>query len=114
MDFEDFSNGRVGAPLNGVPIKLVDWAEGNYHTNDKPYPRGEIVIGGDCVSMGYYKNDKLTKEAFFEKDGKRWFYTGDIGEIYPDGTIKIIDRKKDLVKLQFGEYISLGKVSVVL
>jgi len=34
----------------------------------------------------------------------------DIGEIFPDGTLKIIDRKKDLVKLQFGEYISLGKV----
>jgi len=114
MDFEDFSNGRVGAPLHGVPIKLVDWAEGNYHITDKPYPRGEIVIGGDCVTMGYYKNEELTKEAFFEAGGTRWFYTGDIGEIYPDGTIKIIDRKKDLVKLQFGEYISLGKVETEL
>jgi len=114
MDFEDFSNGRVGAPLDGVPIKLVDWSEGNYHTTDKPNPRGEIVIGGDCVTLGYFKNDDLTKEAFYEQDGKRWFYTGDIGEIYPDGTIKIIDRKKDLVKLQFGEYISLGKVETEL
>ncbi|KAK4336910.1 hypothetical protein RND71_043475 [Anisodus tanguticus] len=114
MDFEDFSNGRVGAPLNGVPIRLIDWGEGNYHTTDKPYPRGEIVIGGDCVTSGYYKNDDLTKEAFFEENGKRWFKTGDIGEIYPDGTIKIIDRKKDLVKLQFGEYISLGKVETEL
>lgn len=114
MDFDDLSNGRVGAPLNGVPIRLVDWEEGNYHVSDKPYPRGEIVIGGDCVSSGYFKNEQLTREAFKEEDGRRWFYTGDIGEIHPDGAIKIIDRKKDLVKLQFGEYISLGKVETEL
>jgi len=114
MDFEDFSTGRVGAPLSGVPIKLVDWEEGNYHTSDKPNPRGEIVIGGDCVTNGYYKNDELTKEAFYEENGVRYFKTGDVGEVYPDGTIKIIDRKKDLVKLQFGEYISLSKVETEL
>jgi long-chain acyl-CoA synthetase len=92
-------NGLTGAPLTGVLIKLVDWTEGNYHTSDKPYPRGEIVIGGDCVSMGYFKNEKLTKETFFEENGWRWFYTGDVGEIYPNGTIKIIDRKKYEAKL---------------
>ncbi len=36
------------------------------------------------------------------------------GQIEADGTLKIIDRKKDLVKLQFGEYVSLGKVESVL
>ena len=39
---------------------------------------------------------------------------GDIGHALPDGTFKIIDRKKDLVKLQMGEYVSLGKVESVL
>ena len=38
------------------------------------------------------------------------FRTGDIGELMEDGYVKIIDRKKDLVKLQAGEYVSLGKV----
>lgn len=60
--------------------------------------------------QGYYKNEALTQECYCEEGGIRWFYTGDIGEMFPDGTIKIIDRKKDLVKLQFGEYVSLGKV----
>jgi len=110
MALNDFSTGRVGAPLSNCYIRLVDWPEGHYHATDKPYPRGEIVIGGDCVTLGYFKNETLTKESFTEEDGVRWFYTGDIGELHPNGTFKIIDRKKDLVKLQYGEYISLGKV----
>lgn len=40
----------------------------------------------------------------------RWFYTGDIGQFHADGCLEIIDRKKDIVKLQHGEYVSLGKV----
>ena len=59
---------------------------------------------------GYFKNDKLTEENFFTEGGKRWFRTGDVGELFEDGTVRIIDRKKDLVKLQLGEYVSLGKV----
>lgn len=110
MALNDYSTGRVGAPLSNCYIRLVDWPEGNYHATDKPYPRGEIVIGGDCVTLGYFKNEALTKESFTEEDGVRWFYTGDIGELHTNGTFKIIDRKKDLVKLQYGEYISLGKV----
>ena len=51
-----------------------------------------------------------TEEDFFDEDGKRWFKTGDIGQVTERGNICIIDRKKDLVKLQGGEYVSLGKV----
>lgn len=110
MDVDDLNVGHVGAPLAGVQIKLVDWAEGGYRVNDKPLPRGEIVIGGKNITAGYYKNDTLTKECYKDEEGLTWFYTGDIGEALPDGSFKIIDRKKDLVKLQYGEYISLGKV----
>lgn len=42
--------------------------------------------------------------------GMRWFYTGDIGQFHADGCLEIIDRRKDIVKLQHGEYVSLGKV----
>lgn len=49
-----------------------------------------------------------------DENGMRWFYTGDIGRFHPDGCLEIIDRKKDIVKLQHGEYISLGKVSKIL
>ncbi len=42
----------------------------------------------------------------------RWFRTGDIAELMPNGTLRIVDRRKDLVKLQLGEYVSLGKVGL--
>ncbi|CAN6479750.1 unnamed protein product [Victoria cruziana] len=44
----------------------------------------------------------------------RWFSTGDIGQFHSDGCLEIIDRKKDIVKLQHGEYVSLGKVEAAL
>ncbi|XP_020289226.1 long-chain-fatty-acid--CoA ligase 4 isoform X2 [Pseudomyrmex gracilis] len=110
MDEHDRTTGRVGAPTTVCDIRLENWEEAGYRVTDHPHPRGEIVIGGDIVSAGYYKLAEKTKEDFFQEDGRQWFRTGDIGEIHPDGSIKIIDRKKDLVKLQLGEYVSLGKV----
>lgn len=111
----DYSTGRVGGPLVCCEIKLKDWLEGGYRSTDKPHPRGEIVIGGPNVTMGYYKNEAENQADFFvDECGQRWFCTGDIGEIHPDGCLKIIDRKKDLVKLQAGEYVSLGKVEAIL
>lgn len=42
--------------------------------------------------MGYYKLPGKTADDFFDEDGKRWFKTGDIGEMHPDGVLKIIGR----------------------
>ena len=106
--------GRAGAPLMDVDIKLVNWDEGNYRVTDQPNPRGEIHVGGDNVAVGYFKNEKETAANFYEENGRRWFRTGDIGEFEQDGVLKIIDRKKDLVKLQHGEYVSYGKTESVL
>jgi len=93
---------------------LINWEEGGYTVHDEPRPRGEIIIGGDNVSVGYLKMPEATATEFYEENGRRWFKTGDIGEVDEDGVFKIIDRKKDLVKLQMGEYLSLGKVESVL
>ena len=109
-DCNDLTVGHVGPPLPGVYLKLVNWEEGGYTVEDKGGPRGEIVIGGEHVSMGYFNMPSKTAEDFFEEEGIRYFRTGDIGQIMKNGSLKIIDRNKDLVKLQAGEYVSLGKV----
>uniref|UniRef100_A0A8B9JZ14 long-chain-fatty-acid--CoA ligase n=1 Tax=Astyanax mexicanus TaxID=7994 RepID=A0A8B9JZ14_ASTMX len=111
----DYSTGRVGAPLICCEFKLRDWAEGGYTKQDKPHPRGEILIGGPNVTKGYYKTDFSKNNDFFvDENGQQWFCTGDVGEVHPDGCLQIVDRKKDLVKLQAGEYVSLGKVESAL
>ena len=114
MQSEDMSTGRVGGPMAGMEVKMVNWEEGDYRVTDSPMPRGEIIIGGNSVAKGYFKNDEKTTEDFYHEDGKMWFRTGDIGEFHDDGSLEIIDRKKDLVKLQLGEYVSLGKVEAQL
>ncbi|KAL8482167.1 hypothetical protein ACS0TY_028358 [Phlomoides rotata] len=114
-EHDDRSVGRVGAPLPCSIIKLVNWPEGGYLTSDSPRPRGEIVIGGPNVTVGYFKDEEKTKEVYtVDERGMRWFYTGDIGQFHENGCLEIIDRKKDIVKLQHGEYVSLGKVEAAL
>ncbi|KAK7049799.1 Long-chain-fatty-acid--CoA ligase 4, partial [Halocaridina rubra] len=108
MDEDDIITGKTGGPNLGVLMKLVDWEEGNYMVSDKPFPRGEIIVGGPVVAKGYFNLAEENKASFYEENGIRCFRTGDIGEIDSRGALKIIDRKKDLVKLKHGEYVSLG------
>jgi len=123
----DNTTGQVGPPQESACIRLRDWPEGNYLVADKDKPeigmmRGEILIGGPAVCAGYWVDpskpdkevEKKNKEDFVVVDGIRYFCTGDIGQITPSGNLQIIDRKKDLVKLQQGEYVALSKVENVL
>ena len=91
---------QVGSVVECGELRLVDWPEGGYRITDKPNPRGEIWIGGDQICLGYYNMPDKTQEDFRVVDGIRFFATGDIGEMSPEGNLSIIDRKKDLVKLQ--------------
>jgi len=112
----DTRTGAVGGPIPSVLIKLVPWPDGGYTPADKPHPRGEVHIGGPAVAVGYHQLNDLTSRDFYtDAAGVRWFCTGDIGALDMEQcTLRIIDRKKDLVKLSRGEYLALGKVEAAL
>lgn len=94
----------IGAPGPSTEIKLVTVEDTEYHAEDG---QGEIWLRGPSVMKGYYKQPDLTREALTE-DG--WFRSGDIAKWNPDGTISIMDRVKNLVKLSNGEYVALEQL----
>ena len=81
--------GTVGPVLRGVQVKIAG--------------DGEILCKGPNIMKGYYKEPEMTKEAI---DPEGWFHTGDLGQVEPEGQLKITGRKKELFKTSFGKYIS--------
>ncbi|XP_023717109.1 long-chain-fatty-acid--CoA ligase 5 isoform X5 [Cryptotermes secundus] len=95
---------HVGPPVACCCVKLVDVPEMEYYAVNG---QGEVCVKGTNVFQGYYKEDEKTNETI-DSDG--WHHTGDVGMWLPNGTLKIIDRKKHIFKLSQGEYIVPEKI----
>ena len=96
--------GSCGLPI-GNEMRVVDDAD-----NDVPNGSlGEIVLRGENILKGYYKNPEATKNAF--RNG--WFHTGDIGYRDPDGFYYVVDRKSDMI-IRGGENIYPREIDEVL
>jgi long-chain acyl-CoA synthetase len=90
------SDGRVGAPVATVQCRIAE--------------DGEVLFKGPTVFKGYYRNPSATAETIV--DG--WLQTGDVGRIEPDGTLTLIDRKKDIMINAAGKNLSPSLIENVL
>lgn len=92
--------GSVGRNPYNVQIKIADEDDKEIKEKGKEHV-GEIVAKGPNVMIGYYENEKATKQVL--KDG--WFYTGDLGYFDKDGYLFITGRKKEVIVLKNGENV---------
>jgi long-chain acyl-CoA synthetase len=106
----DFASGTCGAVVPGTEACLLSVPDMDYLVTDKPYPRGELLLRGASTFSSYYKNPEETTKAFTE-DG--WFKTGDIFQIDELGRFSMIDRRKNVLKLAQGEYVSPEQIEGV-
>lgn len=108
----DPATGHIGGILGCTKVRTKDVPEMGYHyeMEDGSDPKGEICFKGPSIFTGYYKNPEKTAEAF---DEEGWFHTGDVGVIMKNGSMKIIDRAKNIFKLSQGEYIAPEKLENV-
>lgn len=118
----DLRPGIAGVPIPSVTVKLrsvpdiCDKLKNPYLSTDtmdvqgnKIHGRGEVLVAGSNVSVGYYRMPEKTAEVF-GADG--FFSTGDIGQFMEDGSIRIVDRVKNLVKLKGGEYVAIENMEM--
>ena len=86
---DDFDFDSVGKPMPGVTLRLA--------------PDGEVLVKGDNVFSGYYRNPEATAEVF---DAEGWFRTGDLGQWTERGFLRFIGRKKEIIVTAGGKNIS--------
>lgn len=102
--------GTVGMPLPGGSFRIVD------PVTLEMCPVGEdglILFGGTQIMLGYLNDPDKTAEVIIERDGRRWYKTGDKGHLDKDGFLVIVDRYSRFAKIG-GEMISLSAIETAI
>ncbi|PAA53154.1 hypothetical protein BOX15_Mlig003865g1 [Macrostomum lignano] len=93
----------------GIEVRLADAPDADC-PNAEADGRGELCIRGPTCFAGYFKQPERSAETL-DSDG--WVHTGDIAQLLPGGSYRIVDRVKHLFKLAQGEYIAPEKIELV-
>jgi len=111
-EWDDLSNEEKAKmkARQGVPYVLSTYMDVVNPLTMEPVQRdgktvGEIVMRGNNVMLGYYKDEEATQRAF---EGG-WFHSGDLAVMHPDNYVQIVDRKKDII-ISGGENISTVEI----
>jgi len=86
---------------------LEDCQELGYTTSDMPYPRGELIAKTKTGVRGYYQDENATSQLI---DSQGFYHTGDIMEQRGPNVLVWIDRRKNIIKLSQGEYVSVSRL----
>lgn len=106
---------HLGGPGFSAELKLIDIPDLDYTSKDidketgLPHPRGELCVRGPILFKGYLLDPEKTKESV---DSEGWLHSGDICMLLPEhgNALRIIDRAKNIFKLQQGEYVAPEKI----
>lgn len=115
--------GRVGRALSNLEVRLAPECSAPEEESG-PAPnatvanadaktgavRGEVLVRGPSVMLGYWRNQQATRDAI--RDG--WLHTGDLGEFDSDGSLKLVGRKKEILVLSTGKNVSPALVEQLL
>ncbi|MFF9909200.1 amino acid adenylation domain-containing protein [Streptomyces sp. NPDC013457] len=99
----------IGTPLTGTEVDVVA-ADGRRCAPGEP---GELLIGGVGLTPGYLHQPELTAAAFTERDGRRWYRSGDRVRQDENGVLEFLGRLDDQVKIR-GHRVELGEIESVL
>lgn len=113
-----------GEKFRDIQVQLIDW--GSYTSQDRPHPRGEIVVQSPCLALGYQGSDGHTREAFIVADTAaacdikpplppgRWYRTGDLGFFDHTGCLHLLDRTSSVLCTSKGSELRAGEVENAL
>jgi amino acid adenylation domain-containing protein len=95
----------VGKPFPDTAVRVMD-ARGRLVPIGVV---GEICFSGKGVTLGYYQRDELTAQKYVQREGRRFYATGDMGRVHPDGNVEILGRRDFQVHMR-GIRIELGAI----